>query len=145
MEAEELQRREGKQTGGSGSGGGGSGPSDGSGPSYFEKCWKGVIQNAIIEGEFIPGVYPVVLGGTNPDGGHKPNHWAPFVWEVIKEARKSVCDYGLQNPYTQSFMDSIFGSNILCPYDCQRCNYYSQGCNIYCGSLSGLTYVSKLL
>lgn len=61
-----------------------------------------------------------MLGGRDPGGGQKPNHWTPFVWEVIKEARKSVHDYGLQNPFTQSFIDNIFGSNILCLYDCQQ-------------------------
>lgn len=70
--------------------------------------WQGITKNALLEGEVLPSVYPVMLGGTGNDGRKNSSYWAPFPWEVVKEARKSLKEHGLQSPYTQAFIDNIF-------------------------------------
>ncbi|XP_068277940.1 endogenous retrovirus group K member 7 Gag polyprotein-like [Nyctibius grandis] len=47
--------------------------------------WRGVIQNALVEGEILPTAFPVILGGPK-----KTNQWVSFQWEIIKEARKTL-------------------------------------------------------
>lgn len=48
--------------------------------------WRGIIQNALVEGEFLPAAFLVILGGTTPGGLQRPNHWEGFHWEIMKEA-----------------------------------------------------------
>lgn len=64
----------------------------------------------------LPTAFPVILGGTT-GGRRNPNRWEGLPWPMVKEARKLVYDFGLSSPYTQSFLNNIFTTNIMTPFD----------------------------
>ncbi|KAM9227198.1 uncharacterized protein RG961_006327 isoform 4-T5 [Leptosomus discolor] len=76
--------------------------------------WKGVICDALIEGNFLPSAFPIV---TDQAGGRK---WEPFDWKILEKARLAVSQYGLQSNYTQQLLQSIFAAGVLLPLDSQQ-------------------------
>ena len=73
--------------------------------------WKGVIRDAMIEGQFLPLAFPVIADNNGR------GVWEALDWKVLKEAKNAVTQYGLKSPYTQSVLQHIFSSQLLTPYD----------------------------
>ncbi|XP_069631849.1 uncharacterized protein [Haliaeetus albicilla] len=69
--------------------------------------WKGVIRDALIEGQFIPFV----------TGAHGGPVWEALDWKVLKEAKAAITQYGLKSPYSQSIIQHVFSAHLLTPYD----------------------------
>lgn len=78
--------------------------------------WRDVYQGTLKEGTFLPSAFPVVITSQLS----QPDQWTPFQWDLIKELRKAVHDYGLQSPYMQGLLRNIFSIDVLFPYNCQQ-------------------------
>ncbi|XP_061873531.1 uncharacterized protein LOC133628740 [Colius striatus] len=77
------------------------------------KKWRGLIRDAVIEGEFIPQAFPVITA-------QRKRQWAPLDWKLVREGQKAVMQYGLSNPYVQTLLDHIFASGLMTPFDCRK-------------------------
>ncbi|KAM9663404.1 endogenous retrovirus group K member 5 Gag polyprotein-like [Morphnus guianensis] len=75
------------------------------------KRWKGIIRDALIDGQIIPSEFPVVAGA------HGGPVWEALDWKVLKEAKAAVTQYGLKSPYSQSVIQHLFSAHLLTPYD----------------------------
>lgn len=80
------------------------------------RWWQGIIWEALIEGEFIPQVFPVIAALGNPN----QHQWVGLDWKLVREGQKAVMQYGLTNPYVQTFLDHIFTSGLMTPFDCRK-------------------------
>uniref|UniRef100_A0A8C0AT76 CCHC-type domain-containing protein n=1 Tax=Buteo japonicus TaxID=224669 RepID=A0A8C0AT76_9AVES len=76
--------------------------------------WREIHKKAASEGVVVPHAYPVIVRANDP------NEWNPLSWDLIKEVRKSVHNYGLMAPFTKALLDNIFGAQLLTPYDCDQ-------------------------
>uniref|UniRef100_A0A8C0BNP4 CCHC-type domain-containing protein n=1 Tax=Buteo japonicus TaxID=224669 RepID=A0A8C0BNP4_9AVES len=79
----------------------------GGGVGDLANRWKGVIRDALIEGQFIPFV----------TGAHGGPVWEALDWKVLKEAKAAVTQYGLKSPCSQSIIQHVFSAHLLTPYD----------------------------
>ncbi|XP_054054974.1 uncharacterized protein LOC128908556 [Rissa tridactyla] len=81
----------------------------------IQNRWKGVIQEAAVEGVFLEAAaYPVFTNAA------QQREWEPFDWKLLKEVKQAVTQYGLSSPFTRALIDHIFGSNVLTPHDTRQ-------------------------
>uniref|UniRef100_A0A8V5GV18 Uncharacterized protein n=1 Tax=Melopsittacus undulatus TaxID=13146 RepID=A0A8V5GV18_MELUD len=80
--------------------------------------WRGLIQDAIIDGTIlpidIPSAFPVIV---NAQG--QPL-WTPMDWKAMKALKGAIAQYGLSSSYTQQMLTALFSSMLLTPSDCYR-------------------------
>uniref|UniRef100_A0A8V5GBF2 Uncharacterized protein n=1 Tax=Melopsittacus undulatus TaxID=13146 RepID=A0A8V5GBF2_MELUD len=80
--------------------------------------WRGLIQDAIIDGTIlpidVPSAFPVIV---NAQG--QPL-WTPMDWKAMKELKGAIAQYGLSSSYTQQMLTALFSSMVLTPSDCSR-------------------------
>jgi len=75
--------------------------------------WRGVIENAVIEGQMLPNsltAFPVFTQGNQ-------QIWAPFDWKTVSQLQKTVMNYGLDNKQVMTLVTIFFKNQILVPAD----------------------------
>jgi len=75
--------------------------------------WRGVIENALIEGQMLPNsltAFPVFTQGNQWI-------WAPFDWKTVSQLQKTVTNYGLDNEQVMTLVTTFFKNQILVPAD----------------------------
>lgn len=78
--------------------------------------WQRIIQEALIEGEFIPQAFLVIAAPRNPN----QHQWVGLDWKLVREGQKAVMQYGLTNSYVQTLLDHIFTSGLMALFDCRK-------------------------
>uniref|UniRef100_A0A8B9FRR9 CCHC-type domain-containing protein n=1 Tax=Amazona collaria TaxID=241587 RepID=A0A8B9FRR9_9PSIT len=81
------------------------------GSSGVSKRWKGVIRDAILEGDFIPQAFPVSI---TPQG---VNQWEAIDWKLLEKARTAVTQYGLHSQLSRQIITYILHSDLPVPHD----------------------------
>ncbi|XP_049652005.1 uncharacterized protein LOC126036373 [Accipiter gentilis] len=87
-------------------------PSD---PSFSPgQCWRGIIEQATIEGVILPPTISSFPVFTEPGGKRQ---WAPLDWKTVRELQKAIMQYGIDNKYVQQMIQQFFKAQTLVPAD----------------------------
>ncbi|KAM6346450.1 endogenous retrovirus group K member 21 Gag polyprotein-like isoform 1-T2 [Podargus strigoides] len=77
--------------------------------------WRGVIRDALIEGEGVPMEGPMAFPVFQTS--EQAPYFTPIEWKMLKEAKKAVTRYGLKSLFAQSILNHLFTAQLLIPHD----------------------------
>ncbi|KAJ7419812.1 hypothetical protein WISP_51983 [Willisornis vidua] len=83
--------------------------------------WFGVVQDAVLEGEWTEAssiVCPIVRDI------HGAQQYEQHEWKTLQEAKKTLREGGLNTESGRAFLDWLYTAETNCPYDCQNITKY---------------------
>ncbi|KAM6275310.1 uncharacterized protein M6G45_000829 [Spheniscus humboldti] len=72
---------------------------------------QAIRQQTLAEGDLPTMAHPVIISEQGP------NRWQPLRWDLVKELRRTIMQYGLGAPFTQSLLQNIVKGHLLTPFD----------------------------